>query len=192
MDIASYGAVVATAALILSGLSLWLHYRQHRRADADRQPELDITHLDSFVEHPSDWHMLRLEVRNLDRYSIKVRSVRVVRPKSARLAKYWDVMVSTPRRYRIPEVTSQTLTFDQRIEPAGTSSASGLVWDGGDRAHLEFFASLSSSISISRSPLILEIALSSSAIDFKTWKRRISIAIVAQTQTPSVKTITQS
>lgn len=83
MDLATYGAIISTAAFGLAVWSLLLHRARWKQDQADRQPEL-VWSTDPIKDLP-DWRRLRVTLRNRSDTRIKADRIRIVWPPAARM-----------------------------------------------------------------------------------------------------------
>lgn len=180
MSLAAYGAIVSSVAIVLSGVSLWLHWSRHSQEQADRQPEIDIS-AGVYPELPG-WRTLTLNARNLDRYSVVIESIAVLWPVSARLALFddchrtpddvpWQVEIVPP-----PKI-SRTLSIGMRLPAAGTTARmSGGAYHHGDS---HFVSLVVLSRNASSHSLKVHLRLRSSSTSFKVKNRVLTVRLPA-------------
>lgn len=189
MDLATYGAIVSTAAILLSGLGLWLHWRRHAQEHADRQPEISLES-EYRSDLPPGWRAIKLTVRNLDRYSLKVESITVLWPRSARLALLDDCFVpgdNHPWDTKMvdPGPGKPALMLGMKLPAAGTAAKmSAGAYRHGDTHSVSLVVS-----SRPRSAHSLKVLIrqSSSSTSFKVRNRIMTARITALDEPNSTK-----
>lgn len=190
MELATYGAIISSIALALSGLSLWLHWHRHRQEQSNRQPEVTIESMDAPRDIPGRWRAIRLTVRNMDRYTLTVESIRIMWPLNARMARLDDAYqaldgVPWQTKPVAPSTTFRILPLNMRLPAAGTnSSVSGARYVHGDTHSVSL---LVSSRPDSAHSLKVLIRQSSASTSFRVRNRIMTARMTALDEANSTK-----